>query len=111
MPYYVVLLRSNAPTQSFTVRADRWVEEAGACRFFRDDALVYQLSCADVIRVEAHDTDKQARDALLDFRRASSGGATVHVEEAAPAAPRRRDGAGAPVAIPAEGISFRIEEP
>lgn len=110
MPHYAVLLRSSALIESCTVRADRWEEAAGVCRFFRDDTVVRQLPSSDLLRVEAHDTGKQAQDALRAFRRSRAGGATIHVEEAAPAKPRRHERSGAPVAVPAEGITFRVEE-
>lgn len=110
MPHYVVLLRPSALTQSCTVLADRWEEVDGTCRFFRDDALVHQVTGADLLRVDTCATAKQAHDALRDFRRSRSGGSTIHIEEAAPARPRRSDRSGAPVAVPAEGISFRVEE-
>jgi hypothetical protein len=110
MPHYLVLLRSSALAKSFALRADRWAESDGVCRFFRDDALVHQVPAAELLRVEPHDSDKAAQDALSEFRRARAGGATVNVEEAAPGKPRARERGGAAVAVPAEGISFRVEE-
>lgn len=110
MPHYAVLLRPSVLIESCTEHADRWEEAAGVCRFFRDDTVVRQLASRDLLRVEAYDTDRQARDALRAFRRSRAGGATIHVEEAAPAKPRQRERSGAPVAVPAEGITFRVEE-
>lgn len=110
MPHFVVLVRPAVVTRSFVVHADRWAEEGVVCRFFRDDALVHQVAARDVLRVETHDTDKAARDALLDYHRSQAGGTTVRVEEHAAPRPRQREEGGAPVAIPAEGISVRIEE-
>lgn len=110
VPHYVVLLRPGSLIKSFTLRADRWAEAAGVCRFFRDDTLVHQVATADLLRVETYETDKEAQDALLAFRRAQAGGATLSVQDSVAARPRRRGPSGAPVALVAEGITFRVEE-
>ena len=108
MPHYTVVLRPSALIQSFTVRADRWAEVAGSCRFFREDAIVHQVAAGDLVRVEAYDSDKEAQDALLALHRArAGGGATVNIAEATPGKPRAHERSGG---VPAEGIRFRVEE-
>jgi hypothetical protein len=110
MSHHAVLLRPSALTKSFVLLAERWEDVAGVRRFFRDGVLVHQVAACDVLRVESHPTDKQARDALMAFLRDSAGGATVKVQEGSAGKPRGRGRGGAPLAVPAEGISFRVEE-
>lgn len=110
MSHHAVLLRPSALTKSFVLLADHWEEVAGVTRFVRDGVVVHQVAACDVLRVETHPSDKLARDALMAFLRDSAGGATVKVQESSAARPRGRDRGGAPVAVPAEGISFRVRE-
>lgn len=110
MSHYVVLLRPSALTRSFVLLADHWEEVAGVTRLVRDDVVVHQVAACDVLRVESHPSDKQARDALMAFLRDSAGGATVKVQEGSAAKPHGRDRGGAAGAVPAEGISFRVRE-
>lgn len=110
MSHYAVLLRPSALNKSFVILAEHWEDVAGVTRFVRDGVLVHQVAACDVLRVESHPSDKQARDALMAFLRDSAGGATVKVEEGHAGKPRGRDRGGAAVAVPAEGISFRVRE-
>lgn len=111
MPHFAVLLHAAAaPMTSFVLVADDHVEAAGVVTFRRDGRVVHQVPAAWVARVENHPDDRGAQDAIRAYRAARVGGATIHVEESASAAPRRRGRGGAPTAVPAEGISVRIDE-
>jgi len=111
MPFHAVLLKASAAyAKSFTVRADAWETRSDVVVFVRDEQIVHQLPADYILRVEVHPTEKAAADAVADHRCAKVGGATIHVHETAAAAPRRRGRGGAPTAVPAEGVSVRLEE-
>ncbi len=113
MAFYAVLMGPRAElTESFDLRADGYRQTAGALLFLRDGRIIHQLPAAYVLRVEEHPDQRSASEAVAGARRARAGGTTIHTHEAAaPAAPRRRrGGGGAPTAIPAEGLSIRIDE-
>ena len=111
MPHFAVLLDPRvAHTAGLVVLAESHATHDGVVVFRRDDRVVHQLPAAHVVAISACLDDKTARDAVAAHRQRGVGGATVHVEEHAAAAPRGRS-AAAGTAIPAEGISFRVSEP
>lgn len=118
--FFALLLGPKAwPAQSMAIRADRHDTEGHVLVFYDGDRPVHRVPAGVVVRIEPHATKKAADLAVKAFREASVGGATIHVEEAGPAirpkassrATARGDAqSGATSAIPAEGISFKIEE-
>ncbi|TNF35459.1 MAG: hypothetical protein EP329_06190 [Deltaproteobacteria bacterium] len=110
MPHFAVLLRGGPLADSFSLRADGYEERGDSVVFLRDDRVVHQVPSAWVAAIEVHPDALAARDAVAAHRAAKTGGATIHVQENAAAAPRRRGGSGAPTAVPAEGVSIRIDE-
>lgn len=113
MAHYAVLLNSRAGLAgSFVVRADGVAEDVGdgRLRLVRDGLVVHEVPSDWVIGLEAFAHARAAADRVAAHRAALVGGATIHVQESAPAAPRGRAGAGRPTAVPAEGLSIRISE-
>ncbi|MFT7581493.1 MAG: hypothetical protein ACI9MR_003170 [Myxococcota bacterium] len=118
MPHYATLLKRGAPfAKSFTVRADSYAESTARVVFYREGRVVHQVPRPYVLAIETFESALGANDRLDDHRRSLVGGATTHVEESGSVGPRQRrrqPGANGPTntgtAIPAEGISFRINE-
>ena len=111
MPYFAVLLGCDADLAvSFVVRADRHGTAGAALCFLRDDRVVHQVPSTWVDAVVCCASELEARDAVAAQRRAHVGGATIHVHETSAGAPRRRGKSGAPTAVPAEGLTIRIDE-
>jgi hypothetical protein len=111
VPHHAVLLHRDADlAASFVVRADGYEPRGDALVFLREDRVVHQVPQRWVAAISVHDDELSAREAVAAHRRTEVGGATIHVQESAPAAPRRRGRGGAATAVPAEGISIRIDE-
>jgi len=111
MLHFAVLLGPNADlAKSFTVRADAHETRGDALVFVRDGGVVHQVPRAWVATVEPYEDARAASDAVAAHRESRVGGATIHVQESAAAAPRGRRRGGSPTAVPAEGIAIRIEE-
>lgn len=111
VPHHAVLLHRNTDlATSFVVRADRHEPRGDALVFLREDRVVHQVPQNWVAEVSVHDDELSAREVVAAHRRTEVGGATIHVQESAAPAPRRRGRGGAQTAVPAEGISIRIDE-
>ncbi len=109
--FFAVIMQPSAQyAKSFDVRADAHAAHGDTTQFLRDGRVVHQVPSAYVLRIERHPDQRAAADAVAAHRRSTAGGATIHVQETASAAPRRRARGGAATAIPAEGISVRIDE-
>lgn len=108
--FFALLLDPSAwPAQSLTVRAERASEAGGTLTFWDGDRAVHRVPAAVVRSAEAYPTKKAADQAVRAHREHGVGGATVHVAETGTAV-RGRPRESSTTSIPAESISFRVEE-
>jgi len=119
MPYYVVQRDpARFPFGSLTsVQADGFDDgsETGVMRFSKDERTCFEAPADDVLSVTEFEHQLQAEEHMKKLRRWRSGRSTVHVQESGgvAAAPKRRGAAARPHkggAVPAEGITFKINE-
>ncbi len=116
MPYFVIERDpSRFPFGAATsVRADAVdPSDPMVVRLSRGGQTCFRAPASDVIRVTEHPSHLEAEEHLKKLRRWRSGG-RLHVHEATGTtrAPRKRSAgetAGGS-AVPAEGLTFRIEE-
>jgi hypothetical protein len=94
------------------IRADGYEEVGEVVLFRRDERVVYQVRADLVSRIEAFESDLQAREYIREQRQRRLGAATMYVQEygSVPRAGKKRGAKKKLGGFLAEGVQIRVSE-